>query len=749
MRKLMRILISALLILVCCQYTHGSSTFVSKKISKELCIYIDTLYNRFTSNYENENYTAALSAGFQIVDSLTAHADIDNVVRYSDCLLIIFFKIGNKALTIKYLDTLSELKKKTRNINTWSKVDFYFAKYYYSQKEYDSCILKLNNCLAKIDLDSDMRSRGLKYLVAGDAYVNLGKFGLANYNYNLALKYYTSGKNLAEISNVYTKIAHIHQLQLQNDKNLEFNRKALNIRLKMDKPAFLASSLLNVGDAYWLLGRNDSAWYYYTKSLELSKTLKGAYNTEMCYQSMRNFCISNGQYADAFYYNEKRAEYHSKVLFAKNNTDISIFLATRAINEREVFNERIKQEIMLKNLQIKNKKNQTITLELSLVACLSLVFFIDFMIRVNKKKREVLSALNVTLEQEIENNDVAAGLLYQREELHRFLAENTSDVITVLDADLRLKYVSRSCESLYGYTPAEIMEIDDCMELVDVQSRTTFNRQLLEMLYKREPNHCIYKAIRKDKELFWSEANFHPVKDENKQCPAGIKMVVRDISERKQFEEDLSLTVRQKELMLKEIHNRVKNNFTILGSLVSMVMSHNLEPKLVEAYNDLHLRLRTMSLVHEQLYKSQEINIIPLDIYLQNLYMIISGTFRTSEVEMVTEFASCRLSIENALPVGLIMNELLINSFKYAFPENVKGRIVIRLFPVNDDHFCLMIADNGVGLPEDFSAKSSKTMGTQIVKLLVQQIDGKMTVSNDNGACFSIVFPINKTLANA
>jgi two-component sensor histidine kinase len=197
----------------------------------------------------------------------------------------------------------------------------------------------------------------------------------------------------------------------------------------------------------------------------------------------------------------------------------------------------------------------------------------------------------------------------------------------------------------------------------------------------------------------------------------------------------------QKDMMLKEIHNRVKNNFAILSSLVNMVMSINQESKLASAYTDLNLRIRTMSLVHEQLYNAHEISNISLDSYLEHLCSIISSSYRTEKVNMVMDLAPCMLSIENTLPIGLIINELLINSFKYAFPGDSGGTILVKLFPAEEGKFCITVCDDGIGLPPDFSMKVTKSMGTQIVNLLVQQIEGNLAISNNNGACFQLIFP--------
>jgi two-component sensor histidine kinase len=216
--------------------------------------------------------------------------------------------------------------------------------------------------------------------------------------------------------------------------------------------------------------------------------------------------------------------------------------------------------------------------------------------------------------------------------------------------------------------------------------------------------------------------------------------VVRNVSERMKHEEELSENSRQKEYLLHEIHNRVKNNFAILISLMSMQRSQSENSVLNTSLNDLQLRVRTMSLVHEQLYQSQEISTIPFDNYLHRLAHIISSSYNNERIRMETDISPCTVAIETALPLGLIINELITNAYKYAFPGDRKGVIRVRLFQASEDKFNIVISDNGVGLPPDFTMKTTHSMGSQIVGILIEQIEASLTVTGNDGACFQILF---------
>ncbi len=168
--------------------------------------------------------------------------------------------------------------------------------------------------------------------------------------------------------------------------------------------------------------------------------------------------------------------------------------------------------------------------------------------------------------------------------------------------------------------------------------------------------------------------------------------------------------------------------------------------QLAGSLTDLQLRIRTMSLVHEQLYLSKEISHIPFDSYLHHLALIIASSFDNNRIAIHTELDPCKVSIEMALPLGLILNELITNAFKYAFPDDRAGSIRIRLAPEPGGCFSVSVTDDGIGLPEDFSVRTTQSMGSQIVGILVDQIEAKLHCSTDRGACFRIVFNVENAL---
>jgi PAS domain S-box-containing protein len=586
--------------------------------------------------------------------------------------------------------------------------------------------------------DSLMEAAVYKYL--GDSFKAQKMFRIAEYNYQLAIVLYTRVNNPGDIAVIYTRIAHIYQVLGINRLNLEYNLSALRIREEVGHSYLIASSYLNVGEAYWLLGNKAAANYYLMKSLKLAKRINSTRLLEVLYSQLADFAKAEKRFDDALDYYTSYVEYRNKKNFDRNQTNYRIYEANRTITASESQNELLNQEVQFRDLEIRNNRIQIFLFEAAFIIMLLLIFFIDKLSGKNRKRKNELKELNNRLAQEIEVRIEAEAKLKQSEELHRFLAENTVDVISLLDSGLRRQYISPSCEKLYGFTAEDILRMSSPLDLVEPSFHVYVNQRLIEMFRSKSATRYIYKILRKDLKTVWAEANINPILDPETNEVQNMITVVRDISERMKNEEKLFENSRQKEFLLREIHNRVKNNFAILISLMNMQRDQSTNPELSISLTDLQLRVKTMSLVHEQLYQTQEISAIPFDNYLHHLAVIIASSFNNSRISLQTEIHPCNVSIEMALPLGLIINELITNAYKYAFPEDRTGEIWVRLLPEKDDKFCIMISDNGIGLPAGFSMNSTQTMGSQIIGILVEQIEATIEVTSNGGACFKILF---------
>jgi len=164
-------------------------------------------------------------------------------------------------------------------------------------------------------------------------------------------------------------------------------------------------------------------------------------------------------------------------------------------------------------------------------------------------------------------------------------------------------------------------------------------------------------------------------------------------------------------------------------------------PELIQSLTDLQLRIRTMALVHEMLYRSKDFENISFSDYIRSLTSVITGTFNRRDIQLNFDVQNITMDIETAIPLGLIINEILSNAYKHAFPNDQPGTIWIGLKEqANTSVLYLTVRDNGIGLPKDFNFEKCKTMGLQVVQILVKQIEGEITIINESDTTFMISF---------
>lgn len=219
-----------------------------------------------------------------------------------------------------------------------------------------------------------------------------------------------------------------------------------------------------------------------------------------------------------------------------------------------------------------------------------------------------------------------------------------------------------------------------------------------------------------------------------------------EISRREEAEKQIRASLAEKEVLLKEIHHRVKNNLQIISSLLSLQTNYISEPKALEAFQDGQNRVRSMALIHEKLYRSADIAQIELSDYIRSLgaYLIQSYRAGQSPVQFKVVSDDVVVAIEKAVPCGLIINELLSNSLKHGFPADWVGegppQITVKLRRAANQHVELIIADNGTGLPPEFDFTQTDSLGLQIVNTLVSQLDGTIKAESDQGTCVTVTF---------
>jgi signal transduction histidine kinase len=221
-----------------------------------------------------------------------------------------------------------------------------------------------------------------------------------------------------------------------------------------------------------------------------------------------------------------------------------------------------------------------------------------------------------------------------------------------------------------------------------------------------------------------------------------ITELVEEIAVKKN---SVETSLKEKEVLLKEIHHRVKNNLQIISSLLNLQSKLIKDPLTLEALRESKNRIRSMALIHEKLYQSKNFLTVNLEDYVRELIRYLFDTYDIGQ-KRITHNIMIRdvfINIDIAISLGLIINELISNSLKHGFEKKItNGEVVVLIDNNNKNEYCLVVKDNGDGLPDNFDLESSKTLGMQLVSTLVAQIQGKIEVFNEKGAEFKITFPI-------
>lgn len=324
------------------------------------------------------------------------------------------------------------------------------------------------------------------------------------------------------------------------------------------------------------------------------------------------------------------------------------------------------------------------------------------------------------------------------EEKYRTLFGNAEDAILIIN-DNRLVDCNSKTLEMYGAKRSEILG-ETPYDLFYPHSNEKTQRKALKYLNNAldgVPQVFEWKLRRKDGELFYGEIKLNNL---NLKGSTYLMAIIRDITERKIAEDKIKASLHEKEVLLREIHHRVKNNLQIISSLLNLQSRGIDNEEVQEVFKESQARVKSMAMVHEKLYQSQNLSRIQFKDYILSLVNNLLQTYLRdpSGIQLKTDIDDVYIDINTAVPSGLIINEIISNSLKYAFDDD-RGEIKISLRK-DDDEMVLKISDNGKGFSKDFDFRTTETLGLQLVNSLVQQLDGKIEIDNTNGVGFKITF---------
>lgn len=343
----------------------------------------------------------------------------------------------------------------------------------------------------------------------------------------------------------------------------------------------------------------------------------------------------------------------------------------------------------------------------------------------------------LSIARDISERKKSENALKSSEKKYRTIFENIQDVFFQTDENGLLKTLSPSIENYSGYKPEEIIGKPADNFYADPKERKLLIQKIEENGHVED-----YEITLKTRDNKLTNVSINAqIMTNSVNEPIGIEGSMRDISERKQMEIKLTKSLKEKEMLLKEIHHRVKNNLMIISSLLSLQSDYIKDKASKNIFIESQNRARSMALIHEKLYQSTDLKSINFGEYIKNLTKELFYTYRVGSVrvELVYNIEDLHLDINTAIPLGLIANELITNSLKYAFADGKDGLVDIEFKKV-DHTYIFIIKDNGVGLPEGFDFRNSDSLGLQLVNSLSEQIDAEIELNTDEGTEFKIKF---------
>jgi len=339
----------------------------------------------------------------------------------------------------------------------------------------------------------------------------------------------------------------------------------------------------------------------------------------------------------------------------------------------------------------------------------------------------------------------AEQAIIESEALYRGIGESIDYGIWICAPDGRNIYASESFLSMLGITQEQFSDFGwkDVLHPDDTE-RTIKKWQECVLTGCTWNDEQRYRC--KDGQWHYVLVRGVPIRNKRGEITkwAGINL---DISHLKRIEDQLKISIAEKDAMMREIHHRVKNNLQVISSLVSLQAENLTDERIREEFNEVRDRVRSMSLIHEKLYQTDNFAQLNFADYATSLlhHLWHSHGALTTKIGLKLQLAPVMLPIEAAVPCGLILNELIINSLKHAFPNNSSGEVTVNLvYDPATDAICLRVHDNGVGLPVGMDWRRAKSLGLRLVQILVKQLHGTVETGTDPGAEFRINFFLNK-----
>lgn len=559
------------------------------------------------------------------------------------------------------------------------------------------------------------------------SYNNLGIINYYKAIYNVALSYHDRSLELMSeigdrngMAGSHNNKGMVYTQQGDYSKAIQEYLSSLRLYEELEDNQGVGKSYNNIGTVYYLQGNYPQAKDYYNKALDI---LRANGDENMISGIMNNLGIifyEEGNYDESL-------DYHFKAKDIREETGNQRGLSASFTNIGDVYAAEASFAMALeyqeKALQIQeelgDKKGMLSSLQ-GIATVHSLTNKLDEAIEFNQKvielsseigaKKELQDALNSMSEVLSKRGAFEEALIYKdrysqmKDTLYN---EQTNELASNLEAKFESETKSKEIEILKKENDIQELELGRNRILI-ISFTIGLVLSLISVLIYARVNREKRKAL----ELLQEQ----------------------NISIKKQKDE--------KEVLLKEIHHRVKNNLQVINSLIRLQCAFTEDKEALELFDECQNRIISMALIHEKMYESSDLSNLNIKEYVSELAQNLLRSYRLNQrIELDVDVTIQHLSLDTLVPLGLMLNELISNSLKHGFKGRTDGLITVRLGQRSDGLFDLLIGDNGVGLPPDFSFNSAQTLGMELIVTLTSQLDGEITrLSEEDGSFFRVVF---------
>ncbi|MDA8240936.1 MAG: PAS domain-containing protein [Nitrospiraceae bacterium] len=337
----------------------------------------------------------------------------------------------------------------------------------------------------------------------------------------------------------------------------------------------------------------------------------------------------------------------------------------------------------------------------------------------------------------------AEEALKESENFLQTIIDTEPDCVKLLSRDGKLMRMNPAGLEMVEADSFEQVKGRPVYPLIVPEYRQAF-QSLTERTFEGKPGKVEFEMVGLKGGRIWLATHAVPVRNERGEIIASLG-ITRNITERKRAEGLIKASLREKEILLKEIHHRVKNNLQIVASMLELQAGQIQDKEVRILFDESQRRIETMSLIHEKLYRARDLSKIDFKEYVEELAANLTALtgHKAEQIELETLIEGVFLDINSGIPCGLIINELVFNSLRHAFPNGRKGRLTIHMHEDDDGSITLSVRDNGVGLPEGLDFRNAPSLGLQLVISLVTQLNGIIEHDGSNGTAFKINFRRN------